>query len=354
MLDRAIDKFHSRLPNKRVQSMILHALFWTVWLTRSYYDTYSLWGVKWGIIYSVIVFISQVPLVYAHLYLFVPRLLNRKKYIPYIAITAISVYTYSLFNYSLLKSLPRENMPERMIRFLATVTPNYDLLEGLIVIILTYALKYTLIAFITQNELLRLQKEKLQLELNALKAQIHPHFLFNTLNNLYSLTLKNSSQASEVVLKLSDIMRYVLYQANEERVALSSEIEFLRNYVELQRIRYHNRYDISFTVQGNIADQVIAPLLFIDFVENAFKHGIDKRFSDGFVHIHFNIEENKISFSAENSLGNNEQSGTTKPDAGIGLPNVKKRLSILYPQQHELNIHSTEDIYTVTLNIDLS
>ncbi len=354
MLDRVIEKFYLQMPNKKVQSVILHSLFWAVWLTRSFYDTYSLWGVEWGLAYVVIVFISQVPLVYIHLYYFVPKFLNRKKYAIYVLLTILSVYGYSLFNYSLLTSLPREHMPERMTRFLTNITPNFDLLEGLIVVILTYALKYTLIAFITQNELLKLQKEKLQLELNALKAQIHPHFLFNTLNNLYSLTLKNSDKASEVVLKLSDIMRYVLYQANEERVALSRELAFIENYVELQRIRYHNRYDITFLVKGDAEHHFIAPLLFIDFVENAFKHGIDKRFSDGFVHIDFIIEGNTLHFSIENSIGNNEQNDSLKQDAGIGLVNVKKRLSILYPLQHELDITKNEEIYAVKLKIDLS
>ncbi len=335
-----------------MQSIILHSLFWLVWLTRSFYDTYGIWGVKWGFAYIAIVFISQVPLVYIHLYLLVPRLLNRKKYLQYLFLTGLCVYGYSLLNYSLLTALPRENMPERMTRFLANITPNFDLLEGLIVVILTYALKYTLIAFITQNELLKLQKEKLQLELNALKAQIHPHFLFNTLNNLYSLTLKNSDKSSEVVLKLSDIMRYVLYQANEEKVALSRELEFIRNYVELQRIRYHDRYDISFRVSGEVKDQKVAPLLFIDFVENAFKHGIDKRFTDGFVHIHFHINGGRLCFSAENSIGNNEQAGIIRQDTGIGLANVKKRLSILYPQQHELLIKRHDEVYSVTLNIE--
>lgn len=354
MIDKLIEKFYTRLPNKKAQSVILHSLFWTIWLTRSFYDTYSLWGVKWGLTYILIVFISQAPLVYIHLYLYVPKLLNRKKFFSYFLITTLSIYGYSLLNYQLLNMIPRENMPERMTRFVGNITQNYDLLEGVIVVILTYALKYTLIAFITQNELLKLQKEKLQLELNALKAQIHPHFLFNTLNNLYSLTLKNSEQASEMVLKLSDIMRYVLYQANEEKVLLSKEIDFISSYTELQRIRYHNRYDIRFDVEGKIEDQLIAPLLFIDFVENAFKHGIDKRFSDGFVHIQFTIEPDFIALQVTNSIGTDEQAGFKQKEAGIGLYNVKKRLSLLYPQKHLLEISHDEEVFTVNLQIELT
>jgi len=354
MIDRIIEKFYTELPNKKVQSVILHSLFWTVWLTRSFYDTYGIWGVQWSIAYVLIVFISQAPLVYIHLYLYVPKLLNRKKYFLYFLMTGLSIYGYSLLNYQLLTTIPRENMPERMTRFIGNMTPYYDILEGMIALILTYALKYTLIAFITQNELLKLQKEKLQLELNALKAQIHPHFLFNTLNNLYSLTLKNSEKASEMILKLSDIMRYVLYQANEEKVLLNKELEFISSYTELQRIRYHNRYNISFKVEGEVEEQMIAPLLFIDFVENAFKHGIDKRFSDGFVHIRFYINKNSVSFTLENSIGNDEQSDVKQSDAGIGLNNIIKRLLILYPNRHQLDIINKNEIFTVKLQIELT
>ena len=354
MIDKLIEKFYTRLPNKKAQSVILHSLFWAVWLTRSFYDTYSFWGVRWGLAYILIVLLSQAPLVYIHLYLYVPKLLNKKKYFSYFTITALSIYGYSLLNYQLLTAIPRENMPERMTRFVGNMTPNFDLLEGLIVVILTYALKYTLIAFITQNELLKLQKEKLQLELNALKAQIHPHFLFNTLNNLYSLTLKNSEKASEMVLKLSDIMRYVLYQANEEKVLLSKEIDFISSYTELQRIRYHNRYDIRIEVEGEVEDQHIAPLLFIDFVENAFKHGIDKRFSDGFVHIRFTIEPTHVALQVKNSIGTDEQSGIQQMEAGIGLFNVKKRLSLLYPLKHRLTITQEQEEFNVNLQIELT
>jgi LytS/YehU family sensor histidine kinase len=243
-----------------------------------------------------------------------------------------------------------------MTRFLSRITPNFDILEGFIVIVLTYALKYTLIAFITQNELLRLQKEKLELELNALKSQIHPHFLFNTLNNLYSLTLKNSEKASEVVLKLSDIMRYVLYQANENKVLLNKEITFVKNYVDLQKIRYNQKYTINLEVEGKIEEQLVAPLLFIDFVENAFKHGLEKRFNDGFVDIKFIYNENRINLKVINSKGQSDHDAEKHDyeQSGIGLANVKKRLALIYGEKHQLDIKDTEESYTVNLNIDLS
>jgi LytS/YehU family sensor histidine kinase len=148
-------------------------------------------------------------------------------------------------------------------------------------------------------------------------------------------------------------MRYVLYQANEEKVELNKELDFIRNYVELQKIRYHNRYDIRFEVEGNPEGKKVSPLLFIDFTENAFKHGIDKRFTDGFVHVKFIIHQEEVIFQCRNSIGNNEQEGIIQQNAGIGLANVKKRLSILYQQQHTLNISDEGEIFHVELKLEL-
>ena len=242
-------------------------------------------------------------------------------------------------------------MPVLMSNFLERITWNYNVLEGIIILILTYALKYTLIAFLTQNELLRLQKEKLQLELRSLKSQVHPHFLFNTLNNLYSLTLKNSERAGEMVLKLSDIMRYVLYEANEDQVPLEKEIAFIKNYIELQRIRYNEKYTIEFKVEGQTEGKLLAPLLFIDFVENAFKHGLDKRFSDGYVKVNFNIQEHHLDFTVTNSAGQSDDKKNAS--TGIGLQNVKRRLELIYAEQHHLTIESDEEQFKVHLKMQL-
>ena len=292
-------------------------------------------------------------MVYLHLYVLVPKLLNKRHFVSYILLTALLIFSYSHWNYALMQALPKEHMPAIILRFLERLRPNFDLLEGLIVVVLTYSLKYTLIAFITQNELLRLQKEKLSLELNALKAQIHPHFLFNTLNNLYSLTLKNSNKASEVVLKLSDIMRYVLYQSNEDKVYLSKEIEFIRNYIELQRIRYNDRYEINFIVNGDPNKLKVAPLLFIDFIENAFKHGLEKRFNDGFVRVKFDIRDDSIIFNSTNSKGQEVASDVLRESQGIGLNNVKRRLDLIYPGKFELDFKEVADVYEINLKLQL-
>lgn len=344
---------YRRIRNPRLRSILLHSLFWLVWLGRNFYDVIGVWNLHWSIVYTAIIFLTQAPLVYLHLYWVVPRLLNRQKLPLYLLVTTALVLLSSWANYILLVNLPPANMPQTMLVFMTRIGWNFNVLEGIIVVILTYALKYTLIAFLTQNELLRLQKETLQLELRSLKSQVHPHFLFNTLNNLYSLTLKNSERAGEMVLKLSDIMRYVLYEANEDHVPLEKELTFIRNYIELQRIRYSERYRIEFSIAGDSRKKEVAPLLFIDFVENAFKHGLDKRFSDGFVIVQFSIEGNQLHFRVCNSTGQEEENVTAVKKKGIGLNNVKRRLELIYPGKHTLEITEDNERFIVQLTLDL-
>ncbi|MEP7263616.1 MAG: histidine kinase [Bacteroidota bacterium] len=352
MIEKILTRFNEQVPDKRMKSFILHSLFWSVWLFRSFYDVFGPWGFQGALLYIGVVLITQMPLVYFHLYFLVPKLLNKRYFIIYLLSAATCVTLYSYTNYYLLSRLPATWIPEIMKLFIEKIKPNYDILEGVIVIILTYSLKYTLIAFITKNELLLLQKEKLQLELNALKSQVNPHFLFNTLNNLYSLTLKNSEKSSEVVLKLSDIMRYVLYQSDEFKVPLQKELEFIQNYVALQKIRYTENYIISFTVNGAVNGQTVAPLLLIDFIENAFKHGLDRRFNDGEVKIEINIFKTGFDFNVTNSKGHGEDGYINKTN-GIGLNNIKRRLELMYPGNYQLDITDDNDNFEVNLKLQL-
>jgi hypothetical protein len=352
MIEKLLNWFNQHVPDKRMKSIVLHSLFWFVWLSRSLYDVYGPWGIKGGLLYIAVVFATQVPLVYFHLYFLVPRLLIRRFFVLYLLSAAVCVTLYSYCNYLLLNQIPEAWMPDNMQAFISRIKPNYDILEGVIVIILTYALKYTLIAFITQNELLKLQKEKLQLELNALKSQVNPHFLFNTLNNLYSLTLKNSAKSSEVVLKLSDIMRYVLYQSNESKVPLSKELDFIHNYVELQRIRYNENFGITFNINGSVNGQMVAPLLLIDFIENAFKHGLDRRFNDGEVDIDISVNNEGFIFNVKNSKGVTDD-GSINRSSGIGLSNIKRRLELMYPGNYSLDIKEDQENFEVQLILQL-
>lgn len=200
-----------------------------------------------------------------------------------------------------------------------------------------------------------LATQKLGAELQLLKNQLQPHFLFNTLNNLYGMVLSQHERAAEVVLRLSNMMSYMLYECNEEQITLTKEVEQLQNYIELERIRFGDRLEVSFEVGGDIEHETIAPLLLIGFWENAFKHGPAKQDRNAWISGHLWVQNAQLRFTLENStLGTIEMNSPQEQQAGgIGLQNVQKRLALLYPDQHRLDIHSN-DTFLVNLDIDLT
>ena len=199
------------------------------------------------------------------------------------------------------------------------------------------------------------ENETMQSELRFLKSQINPHFLFNTLNSLYALTLKKSDKAPDIVIKLSEMMRYMLYECNEPEVPLRKEINYLQNYLDLERLRQREGIDITLDVNGPVVDQQIAPLLLIPFLENSFKHGINAAIRGGFVHAHLKVETRAVSFVLENTKGNvlPRSPDSARPSGGIGLVNVRRRLELLYPDRYALDITETPSTYSVRLDLQL-
>jgi two-component system, LytTR family, sensor kinase len=207
-----------------------------------------------------------------------------------------------------------------------------------------------------QNEKQQLVTRTMQSELRFLKSQINPHFLFNTLNNLYALTLKKSDKAPDIVLKLSEIMRYMLYECNERRVLLSKEIQYIQNYLDLERLRQPASSEISFVTEGRVSEQMIAPLLFVPFVENSFKHGLNHHLQgSGFVRLRLRVQDNDLEFYIENSKTAVALPRQDHPvSGGIGLVNVRQRLDMLYPDHYELTTEDAPDFYAITLHLDMN
>lgn len=177
-------------------------------------------------------------------------------------------------------------------------------------------------------------------KLRYLRAQLNPHFLFNTLNSIYSLSLQKSDRTPEVVVKLADIMRYLIYECNEEKIALDKEIEFIRNYIDIERIRY--KADIRFTVEGITAGVLIEPFLFISFIENGFKHALDNSFEEPFIYITLKVEPSQIVLNVINSTSADLETQAKRRLKGKGLANSRSLLEILYPDAYELDIIQTE------------
>ena len=193
------------------------------------------------------------------------------------------------------------------------------------------------------------EKQKVEAELRALKAQVNPHFFFNTLNSLYSLSLDKSEKAPELILKLSDLMRYVIYESKDDMVPVGKQLEFLQSYVYLERLRTDENLRVDFEVQGENYNLKIAPLLYIAFIENAFKHGSKDKNNDPYIHIVFDLTNaDRVIFTIENKA---EPFFEKRSLGGFGLSNVRKRLELLYPGRHELKIMESTILYRVELTI---
>lgn len=202
-----------------------------------------------------------------------------------------------------------------------------------------------------QQQKIQAEKEKLNAELELLKAQLHPHFLFNTLNNLYSLVYEKSDKAPQMLMRLSGLLSYVLYECKADEVLLSKEISIIKDYVALEKERYGDRLEVSFNFSGDIDDKMIAPMLLQPFIENAFKHGTSEQIGKVWMSIDLSVKENQLYFKVINSCDNNPVATPEKP--GVGIENVKKRLGLLYPGKFELQNGIEGDVYIVSLSLEL-
>jgi LytS/YehU family sensor histidine kinase len=203
--------------------------------------------------------------------------------------------------------------------------------------------------FKKQQEWMQSQQERVKAELQLLKAQVHPHFLFNTLNNIYSFSLSNSPKTPELILKLSSLLSYMLYDCKAEKVLLEKEIDVMKDYVDLERERYSNQIEISWNVEGDTAGKYLVPLLMLPFLENAFKHGTSEQLERPWLNFSLSVKQNVLKCKVANSKNNPILAGK----GGIGIKNVQKRLALLYPDNHELKINDEGDFFVVSLMLGL-
>ncbi|GAB3314039.1 hypothetical protein GCM10027299_01700 [Larkinella ripae] len=237
---------------------------------------------------------------------------------------------------------------------------NYLLMAGLrggiTVAGFVAAIKLVKIWYLKEQAFRQIEKEKFNAELQLLKSQIHPHFLFNTLNNLYALTLRKSEQSPAVVLKLSQLLSYMLYDCNASEVLLEKEIAFMKNYIGLEQLRYGTRLEVSINFHGDLQGKQISPLLLIPFLENAFKHGTSEQLEQAWIFLDLAVDDNVLTFKLVNSRDADALPLPAVGGAsvgGIGLQNVKKRLELLYPNQYELQIQPEAETFLVDLRLRL-
>ena len=341
-----IDKIYYFLTKREVY----HSLFWLTLLSLQLSNSYNRHNLTFTFINELISLAFYMVMVYINLRVLIPKYLARFVFIYFISIVSLALIVTPVKVFVL------------YLRYGDLPTAQADLVDrqlflyvgSFMVIIVSTVLKMLTDWWRYQQEKQEIVTQSIQSELRFLRTQINPHFLFNTLNNIYALTLKKNDKAPETVLKLAEIMRYMLYDCNEKQVFLSKEITYLQNYLDLERIRLSQKVKIDFEVEGEVSDQKIVPLLFIVFLENSFKHGANAHLgTPGYIKIQLRVRGKNLTFDVSNSKPEYRPRESHAKEGGIGLVNVRQRLRLHYPNTHSLRIYDNPNDYLVHLELKL-
>jgi two-component system, LytTR family, sensor kinase len=323
-----------------------HILFWVVWYF-FYIITFSSNFLDANeFVQNLALLPVRMAATYVLLYWMLPNYLFTKHYL---------IFTLLMVAHGILYGLSINLVLQYGFGFRSTGASN--LIRS---VVLNYQIPATAVAvylfkrwYRIQQYTLTLEKEKLAAELKFLKSQIHPHFLFNTLNNLYALTLKKSDKAPEVVIQLSHLLEYTLYSGRETYVELQEELKQLRDYIELEKLRYGKRLRVKLEISSQVDGLHIAPLMLLPFVENSFKHGASSDMEAPYIEIFADVQDAVLDFRIRNSY-KPEKDKSADYKTGIGLTNVKRRLELLYPAKHKLEINNTSEVFEVLLHLNLN
>lgn len=342
---------------------MVHILFWLGYLALIAFVFSGREDMDWALKFGVIIILPQMVIAYINMELLIPNFLISKKYWTYIGLVLlcfIALYLYDEWIANLVIDVRPQTIRGPGARFGKLFqpphfNPRYHYMrlflhfsQTVAIFFLSTAYKTARIALHREKEAALLKSENLQSELKFLKSQINPHFLFNALNNIYTLSMIKSEKTPEMILKLSDMLRYILYDCQEERVTLQKEIDYIRNYIDLQKLKDEHFKNIDTVISAD-GHQKVAPMLLIPFIENAFKHGDVLLTEKGWMKIYMSTEHNQLHFSIQNSMPGRDY--TKDKAGGIGLENVKKRLDMLYKDAYELKIDQGEKVFRVDLNI---
>jgi len=297
------------------------------------------------VLYGVI----NISLFYLNYLVFIPRLLDKKRYGLFALAIIIALIVYGLGKYGVaifFRQYMIIHVKAKAVSFVSYFLST--VFTSLSFLFFSTILKFSVDWFLNERIRRDLENQRLSAELAFLKSQINPHFLFNSLNSIYSLAYQRSETTPEAILKLSEIMRYMLYECNDNRVELSKELQYVQNYIDLQKIRFGKKAFIDYKIEGKVASQQIVPLILIAFVENAFKHGVASTQQTP-ICILIEVDEEHLRFFIQNKKNTNNRDEA----GGIGLNNVKRRLDLLYPGKYNLEISDETDTYTVELSLIL-
>jgi len=341
---RQVLRFLARLPKKRT---LQHASFWAL----SFLVLLNILKVSAEIqpidlVYTVVFHIPIVLVVYLNQSVLFPLLLAKQRNLAYSVSLVAGISAGAVF-YILLFS-----------RWIDFIFPGYYFIAyygfwDISLYLAVYVAATSLIKLARGwFRLQQIEQEKTLTELKALKSQVNPHFLFNSLNSIYSLARKNSPTLPETILKLGSLMRYVIYETDVDKIGLQKEIEIISDYIALQKIRTSEGDKVEFKIEGDPGETKIAPLIFLPFIENSFKHGLQRGKTESFIKIKIEITGAVLNFEIENSKGLPVETGLQEYK-GIGIENVKKRLGLVYPGAHVLKISENDKVFKVLLQLQL-
>lgn len=334
------------LSLKKRYTVAIHVAAWVVFGIWIFYLASSKQTITLGKAMDLFVgLLFPVAIFYFNWYVLISKFLARNKILLYLASVVatlfllaliqapIDYYIFRKYNTSMASLYTTERMAQYMI-------------SGLVVVFISSALKVT--GNYIRNERLNkeLETQKLAAELAYLKSQVNPHFLFNTLNNIYSLAYKQSPDTPDAIMKLSLLMRYMLYESNDAMVSLDKEVDHIKNFIDLQKLRLREQTSIKFFIEGELAGIQIAPMLLMTLVENAFKHGLVSKNEIGII-LKLVVEEDRIVFSTVNNTSTHKK----RDFGGIGLENLKRRLNLLYSGRHKLTLEEKDGTFYATLKL---
>jgi two-component system, LytTR family, sensor histidine kinase AlgZ len=340
---------------QRNRVIILHLSFWGVYLSFFVYQitshrkqvelTEAFAHAAFHVVFNMVV-------AYLNYFFFLPRFLERKQIGRYLLEFSVPFALLMVARVHLQRYLV-DGYTYKVDYFYTNTFVVQASATTIFIVIFVGMLRFAKDWFEFEARKKEIENEKLTAELTFLKAQINPHFLFNTLNNLYYLAYSKSEHTTEIIAKLSQMMRYMIDESNHARVLLSREIEYMQNYISLERLRLNDQIPIRFDVQGKVDDVWITPLVFITFLENAFKHGVTNTSTRSWVNVSISLHDGVCTYTVENSkiVNAREDNGGR---SGIGLRNVARRLELSYPGKYTLQVNDQPDRYAVQLNLTLS
>ncbi len=363
--------------NKKIVTLITHVLAWVVFITLPFllfYPRLREFGMSNHALAQVVCTnVFLVLFYYLNTLVLVPRLLAKEKWFWYILSVAVCLYIFMyapkqvalwIADPEPYNELTREWIRVRNPAYKGVQHPQqgpgfnrgqrpgadpYNIVLFLLVFAVGSCISIIQRWLQTEQNRKNTENEKLNTELSFLKSQVNPHFFFNTLNNIYSLAVVRSEKTAPAVMKLSAIMRYILTETQHDLVPLSNEVDFIHNFIDLQKVRLTDKVILNFSAEGYDENLLIAPLLFIPFVENAFKYGVSTKESSN-INIEIKTEGHKILFSSVNYIVGSENN--LMENTGIGINNVKRRLELMYPGKHKLTTVEKDNYYTVHLEIE--